>query len=111
MKVLHVVIDRTQWGCINLLMISVISDQRAIPIYFELLPNLGSSSLSEQKALLVKVLPLLKDYKKVVLGDREFCSVDLEVIYKVTPALRPLVVMPHRSAWCYKGWRYFLNTV
>lgn len=76
-EVLYVVIDRTQWGCINLLMVSIISEHRAIPIYFELLPKLGSSGLAEQKALLEKVLPLLKDYKKVVLGDREFCSVDL----------------------------------
>lgn len=75
--VLYVVIDRTSWGCINLFMVSVIVDKRAIPIYFELLPKLGSSSFAEQKAILAKILPLVKDYKKVVLGDREFCSVDL----------------------------------
>jgi hypothetical protein len=75
--VLYVVIDRTSWGCINLFMVSVIVDRRAIPIYFELLPKLGSSSFAEQKAILAKVLPLVKDYKTVVLGDREFCSVDL----------------------------------
>lgn len=35
-KVIYVVIDRTNLGCINLLMISVVWDKRSIPIYFEL---------------------------------------------------------------------------
>jgi len=50
---------------------------RAIPIYFELLNKKGSSNLLEQKQVLYKVLDLLSDYKVVVLGDREFCNVDL----------------------------------
>ncbi len=50
-------------------MISLVSEHRAIPIYFELLPKLDSSGLAEQLALIAKVLPLLKEYKKVVLGD------------------------------------------
>jgi len=50
--------------------------KRAIPIYFELLSKLGSSN-SLQKTALMKVLPLFKEYKIVVLGDREFCSVTL----------------------------------
>jgi len=58
-------------GCINLLMVSWIKDKRAIPIYCQLLPKLGSSNLSEQKTIISKILPLLKDYKVVVLGDRE----------------------------------------
>lgn len=33
--------------------------------------------MEEQKAALRPVLPLFKDYKVIVLGDREFCSVDL----------------------------------
>jgi len=48
------------------------------------LPKLGNSNLSEQTLALQQVLPLLKEYKVIVLGDgvppcklREFCSVDL----------------------------------
>jgi hypothetical protein len=76
-QVIYLVIDRTSWGYINLFMISVVWDKRAFPIYFELLPKLGSSKFEEQKALLTKALPLFKPYKVVVLGDREFCSVKL----------------------------------
>lgn len=76
-QVLYIAIDRTNWGCINLLMVSWIVDKRAIPLYFQLLPKLGSSDFESQKAVMTKVLPLLRDYKVVVLGDREFCSVKL----------------------------------
>ena len=76
-EVLYIAIDRTRWGCINLIMISLIVDHRAIPIYFELLDHVGNSDLETQQALISRVLPLLKGYKKVILGDREFCSVDL----------------------------------
>ncbi len=76
-QIIYLVIDRTNWGCVNLLMISVVWDKRSIPIYFELLDKLGSSNLSEQKTVFQKALPLFKNYKTVVLGDREFCSVHL----------------------------------
>jgi len=76
-QVLYLAIERTNWGCINLLMISLIWDKRAIPIYFELLPKKGSTSYEEQIAFCHKVLHLFKNYKTVVLGDREFCSVKL----------------------------------
>ena len=33
--------------------------------------------MQEQTVALQQVLPLLKEYKVIVLGDREFCSVDL----------------------------------
>ena len=46
-------------------------------LYFELLPKLGNSNLAEQQATIGKVLPLFKSYKTVVLGDREFCGVQL----------------------------------
>lgn len=36
--VIYLAIDRTSWACINLLMISIIWDKRAVPVYFELLP-------------------------------------------------------------------------
>lgn len=75
--VLYIAIDRTKWGCINLLMISLIWDKRAYPLYWELLPKQGNSNFEAQTAAISKVLPLLKEYKIVVLGDREFCSVKL----------------------------------
>lgn len=76
-QVVEVIIDRTKWGCINLLMVSFHYQNRAIPIYFELLNKKGSSNLSEQQQVLYKVLDLLSNYQVVVLGDREFCNVDL----------------------------------
>jgi hypothetical protein len=76
-KSMYLVIDRTQWGIINILMVSIIYNHRAIPIYFELLNKKGSSNFQEQKQVLEPSLNLLKEYKIVVLGDREFCSVDL----------------------------------
>lgn len=74
--VLYVAIDRTQWGCINLLMVSLIWDKRAIPLYWGFLSKLGASGLEEQKVGIQPIFTLLKGYKIVVLGDREFCSVD-----------------------------------
>ena len=76
-QTIYVAIDRTNWARINLLMISVIYDRRAIPVYFELLPKLGSSNLSEQKNALLQILPIFNKYQTIVLGDREFCSVNL----------------------------------
>ncbi len=76
-EIVYVVIDRTNWACVNLLMISVVWDKRAFPVYFELLPKLGSSNLDEQKAVFSQALPIFKNYKVCVLGDREFCSVKL----------------------------------
>ena len=76
-QTLSVAIDRTQWGCINLFTIALIWQKRAIPLYLCLLPKLGSSNLQEQTLAIQQVLPLFKEYKLIVLGDREFCSVDL----------------------------------
>lgn len=76
-EVLYIAIDRTGPKKINLMMISLIVAGRAIPIYFELLDHIGNSDAEMQKEFLSRILPLFKDYKKVVLGDREFCSVDL----------------------------------
>lgn len=76
-QVFHIAIDRTNWGCINFLMISLIYDQRAWPLYWELLPKQGNSNFEKQTAAISKILPLFKDFKIVVLGDREFCSVKL----------------------------------
>ena len=74
---LSIAIDRSQWGCINLFMVSLIWERRAIPLYWSLLPKLGSSNFEEQTTNLQQVLPLFSKYKVIVLGDREFCSVDL----------------------------------
>ena len=76
-KIIYVAIDRTNWSCINLFMISIIWDKRAFPIYFELLPKLGSSNISEQQNLISKVIPVFENHKICILGDREFCSVKL----------------------------------
>jgi len=73
----YIAIDRTSWGAINILMVSIVYDKRAIPIYWEILKKKGSSNLKEQQQVLEKVFNLLSDYKIVVLGDREFCSISL----------------------------------
>lgn len=74
---LYVAIDRTTWRDINLLMASIVWKGRAIPLYWERLETLGNSHYNEQTAFLAIALPLLAKYSVVVLGDREFCSVDL----------------------------------
>lgn len=73
----YLALDRTQWKSINLLTVSWIKDGRAIPLYWTILPHLGSSNFKQQKSLLLKVLVELKAYDVVVLGDREFCSARL----------------------------------
>lgn len=76
-EIIYVAIDRTNWGCVNLFMVSVIWDKRSFPIYFELLPKLGASNLADQTTILSQVLPVFNIYKVCVLGDREFCSIKL----------------------------------
>jgi hypothetical protein len=71
---IYLALDRTNWGVINILMVSVIYNHRAWPIYWEFLDKKGSSNLDEQKRVLGKSLALLSEYLVVVLGDREFCS-------------------------------------
>lgn len=66
-----VAIDRTKWRDNNLLMVSVIWEKRAWPIYWQFLPKKGSSNLAQQKAVLRPALRLLKHYQIVVVGDRE----------------------------------------
>ena len=55
----YVAIDRTTWREVNLLMASVIWKGRAIPLYWQLMENLGNSDCAELTALLAKELPLL----------------------------------------------------
>lgn len=74
---LLIAIDRSQWGSINIFMVSLIGEKRAIPLYWSLLPKLGNSNFEVQSTNLEQVLSLFSEYKVIVLGDREFCSVDL----------------------------------
>lgn len=73
-ETVYLVIDRTNWGAINILMVSIVYDKRALPVYWIFLKKKGSSNLTEQKAVLSKSLELISEYSPVVLGDREFCS-------------------------------------
>lgn len=74
---LQAVIDRTQWRNHNLLMVSLVYKSRTIPIYWTILNKDGQSNLNEQQTVLRPVLHLLRCYKLVLLGDREFHSVAL----------------------------------
>ena len=74
---LTIAMDRTQWKENNVLMVSVIYQKRAWPIYWYLLEKDGSSNLEEQQKVLRPVIRLLKKYKLVIIGDREFHSVEL----------------------------------
>jgi hypothetical protein len=76
-QTVYVAIDRTGWKLVNLLVVSIIWNNRAIPLAWVRLDKLGSSHYDEQTALLSKALSSLSAYTVVVLGDREFCSVDL----------------------------------
>ncbi|BAQ62520.1 mobile element protein [Geminocystis sp. NIES-3708] len=58
-------------------MVSLVYNQRVIPVYFTLLDKKGSSNLLGQKQVLKPSINLFIEYKIIVLGDREFCSVDL----------------------------------
>lgn len=62
---------------LNLLMLSIILHQRAIPLTWQFLSRKGNSNLAQQQALIQTILPLLEDYKVTVLGDRKFCSIAL----------------------------------
>jgi len=73
-KPVYLIIDRTRWANVNILMISLLYQKRAIPVYFELLDKKGNSNIQEQTRALSLVMPLFLKYQKIVLGDREFCS-------------------------------------
>jgi hypothetical protein len=67
-------IDRTQWKGRNVFMVSLVWGTHALPVYWEVLKQVGNSDLNTQKRLLKAVLPLFKHYPVLVLGDREFHS-------------------------------------
>ena len=76
-KQLIIALDRTQWKENNILMVSAIYQKRALPIFWILLNKKGVSDLREQQIVLRPVIKLFKAYKLVVIGDREFHSVEL----------------------------------
>jgi hypothetical protein len=69
-----VAIDRTEWKGRNIFMVSIVWGTHALPVYWEVLEQVGSSDLKTQKRLLKPVLHLLEKYPVLVLGDREFHS-------------------------------------
>ncbi|WP_198013609.1 hypothetical protein [Crinalium epipsammum] len=74
---LIIAIDRTQWRENNVLMVSAIYQKRAFPIFWTLLDKKGACNLAEQKQVLRPVIRLLNKYQLVVVGDREFHSIEL----------------------------------
>ncbi len=76
-KALIIALDRTQWKDNNILMASAIYQKRALPIFWILLEKKGASDLREQQIVLRPVIKLLKAQKIVIIGDREFHSIEL----------------------------------
>jgi len=74
---LVVALDRTQWKEYNVLMVSALVQKRAFPLFWTLLDKQGASNLTEQQQVLRPVIRLLKRYKLIVVGDREFHSIEL----------------------------------
>ncbi|XWK88672.1 MAG: IS4 family transposase [Phormidium sp.] len=74
---LIIALDRTQWKENNVLMVSVIHQKRAFPIFWMLLDKKGACNFAEQKQVLRPVIRLLSKYKLVIIGDREFQSIEL----------------------------------
>ncbi|NEP43418.1 MAG: hypothetical protein F6K35_31010 [Okeania sp. SIO2H7] len=48
-EVLYLAIDRTQWGRVNLLVVSLIYNRRGLPIYITNLSKKGNSNFSDKK--------------------------------------------------------------
>lgn len=74
-KKIYLAIDRTQWQEHNILMVAIIIDKRAMPIYWEFLDKKGCSNLAEQQQVLRPVFKLLSEYQIFLLGDRDRKSV------------------------------------
>ena len=49
----------------------------ALPIFWVMLEKDGSTNLADQQKVLRPVIRLLKSYKLVIIGDREFHSIEL----------------------------------
>jgi hypothetical protein len=76
-KELIVAIDRTQWRDLNIFFICLIWQQKALPLYWQILPKKGCSNTREQKKLIIPTFLLKTKYKFALIGDREFGSVKL----------------------------------
>ena len=74
---LVIALDRTQWKEYNVLMVSALVQKRAFPLFWTLLDKQGASNLTEQQQVLRPVIRLLKRYKLIAVGDREFHSIEL----------------------------------
>ena len=91
------------------LVVSFIWRKRAIPIYLQRLKTLGNSHLTTQKTALEVALLALSAYKVVVLGDREFCSVDLagwlgeQQAYFCLRQKKTTHIQPHDKDWIALG--------
>jgi hypothetical protein len=80
---LVIALDRTQGQEYNVLMVSAIVQKRAFPIFWTLLDKQGASNLAaEQQQVLRPVIRLLKRYKLIVIGDREFHSIELARLHR-----------------------------
>ena len=72
------VLDRTEWGKFNVLLVGIALLGRVLPLAWTVLSHQGNSDFAEQKALLERVRPWLPQApKKGILGDGEFKSVAL----------------------------------
>lgn len=74
---LIIALDRTSWQSNNILMASAIYQKRALPIFWIFLSKKGASDLREQQIVLRPVIKLFKTHQIVIVGDREFNSVEL----------------------------------
>jgi len=75
---LIVAIDRTQWRDRNIFFICLIWQQRALPLYWQILPKKGWNNIREQKKIIIPIFPVNRKYKFAVSYEREFGSVKLE---------------------------------
>jgi hypothetical protein len=85
-------------------MVSIVYQRRAIPVYFTLLEKKGNSNLQQQLQVLEPVLNLFKDYKITVLGEREFCGVELAKCAFFQDVVQELLSFyPHKQPYYLKG--------
>ncbi|MEG4121841.1 hypothetical protein QUA43_30780 [Microcoleus sp. N9_B4] len=58
-------------------MVSDLVQKRAFPLFWTLLDKQGASNLAEPQQVLRPVIRLLKKYKLIIIGSREFHSIEL----------------------------------
>lgn len=75
-KNLIIALDRTAWQENNILLASAIYQKRAFPIFWILLSKKGASDFREQQIVLQPVIKLFKTHQIIIVGDREFHSID-----------------------------------